>query len=114
MYLFRSAPHGSSAGREGVDALLAASAYSENIQVLFVGDGVLQLLPDQQPDGILSKHYAPMFKLFELYDIEQVYVCQTSLQERGVEAIELLIDAEYLTPQQVAQHLAQAGKILTF
>ncbi|WP_196368939.1 DsrE family protein, partial [Vibrio harveyi] len=38
-YLFRSAPHGNNAGREGVDALLAASAYCEDITVLFVGDG---------------------------------------------------------------------------
>ena len=62
-YLFRSAPHGSAAGREGVDALLAASAYCEDISVIFVGDGVYQLLNGQQPETILSKDYAPMAQI---------------------------------------------------
>lgn len=113
-YLFRSAPHGNNAAREGIDALLAASAYCENIHVFFIGDGVLQLLAGQNPQGILSKHYAPMFKLFELYDVEHIFVCQASLEERGVSQAELLIDAEYLSREQITQYLSGAGKVLTF
>jgi len=113
-YLFRTAPHGSNAGREGIDALLAASAYCENISVIFLGDGVLQLLQGQQTDDILAKNYAPMLKLFDLYDIEQVYVCQSSLSERGLAQADLVLHAERLTREQIAQRLTQAGKILTF
>ncbi|MDF2154682.1 sulfurtransferase complex subunit TusC [Vibrio sp. CAU 1672] len=113
-YLFRSAPHSSSAGREGVDALLAASAYCEDISVIFFGDGVYQLLRDQQPSAILSKDYAPMLKLFDLYDIEQVYVCRSSLAERGLAQADLIIDAEPLSREQLRQRLQQAGKLLSF
>ena len=113
-YLFRSAPHGSNAGREGVDALLAASAYCEDITVLFVGDGVYQLLLGQEPKGILSKDYAPMLKLFDLYDIEQVFVCADSLTERGVAQADLVIDAEALNTEQLKAKLQQAGKLLSF
>ncbi|RJX65013.1 sulfurtransferase complex subunit TusC [Vibrio sinensis] len=113
-YLFTSAPHSSSSGREGVDALLAASAYSEDISVIFMGDGVYQLLLGQQADSILCKDYAPMLKLFELYDIEQVYVCQTSLTERGLTQADLIIDAERSSYEQIRDVLQQAGKILTF
>lgn len=49
-FVFTQGPHGSSAGREGLDALLAASALSENIGAFFLSDGVLQLLPQQQPE----------------------------------------------------------------
>lgn len=113
-YLFQTAPHTSSSGREGVDALMAASAYCEDITVIFVGDGVTQLLHGQQPEEILSKDYAPMFKLFDLYDIEQVFVCEQSLAERGLANADLVIDAEKLTISEVACKLNQAGKILTF
>ncbi|MBY6239001.1 sulfurtransferase complex subunit TusC [Vibrio harveyi] len=113
-YLFRSAPHGSNAGREGVDALLAASAYCEDITVLFVGDGVYQLLFGQEPNGILSKDYAPMLKLFDLYDIEQVFVCADSLAERGLAQADLVIDAEALNTEQLKVKLQQAGKLLSF
>ncbi|WP_162063518.1 sulfurtransferase complex subunit TusC [Vibrio taketomensis] len=113
-YLFRSAPHSSSAGREGVDALLAASAYCEDISVIFTGDGVYQLLQGQQPSEILSKDYAPMLKLFDLYDIEQVYVCQTSLELRGLAQADLVIDAERLDSEALSMQLHQAGKLLSF
>ncbi len=113
-YLFRSAPHSSSAGREGVDALLAASAYCEDISVIFSGDGVYQLLQGQQPSEILSKDYAPMLKLFDLYDIEQVYVCQTSLELRGLAQADLVIDAERLDSEALSTKLHQAGKLLSF
>ncbi|ROV61335.1 sulfurtransferase complex subunit TusC [Vibrio ponticus] len=113
-YLFRSAPHSSSAGREGVDALLAASAYCEDISVLFIGDGVYQLLQGQQPSQILTKDYAPMLKLFDLYDIEQVYVCEKSLAERGLAQADLVIDVEHLDSDAIQSKLHQAGKLLSF
>ncbi|WP_260261318.1 sulfurtransferase complex subunit TusC [Vibrio intestinalis] len=113
-YLFRTAPHGVSSGREGIDALLAASAYCEDITVIFTGDGVYQLLQGQQPQSILSKDYAPMLKLFDLYDIEQVYVCEQSLAERGLSQADLIIDAERMTLDTLKQKLAEAGKLLSF
>jgi len=113
-YLFRSAPHSSSAGREGVDALLAASAYCEDISVIFVGDGVYQLLHGQQTADILSKDYSPMMKLFDLYDIEQVFVCEASLAERGLAQADLVVEAQSLTQPALGELLHQAGKVLTF
>ncbi|MCG9577760.1 sulfurtransferase complex subunit TusC [Vibrio tubiashii] len=113
-YLFRSAPHSSSTGREGVDALLAASAYCEDISVVFMGDGVYQLLLGQQTTEILSKDYSPMLKLFDLYDIEQVYVCETSLLERGLAQADLVIASQPLDPLALSAQLQSADKVLTF
>ncbi|MDN3679384.1 sulfurtransferase complex subunit TusC [Vibrio tapetis subsp. quintayensis] len=113
-FVFRSAPHNTNAGREGVDALLAASAYCEDISVIFLGDGVAQLVNEQNPAAIQSKDYAPMLKLFDLYDIENVYVCQQSLAERGLEKATLTIDVQSLTHSEVTDNLQSAGKLLTF
>ncbi|WP_256744534.1 sulfurtransferase complex subunit TusC, partial [Cronobacter sakazakii] len=41
-FVFTQAPHGTSAGREGLDALLAMSALTEEIGVFFLSDGVFQ------------------------------------------------------------------------
>ena len=42
-FLFRTAPHGNAISREGLDALLAATAFcdEEDIGVFFIDDGVL-------------------------------------------------------------------------
>lgn len=113
-FVFRSAPHSTNAGREGVDALLAASAYCEDISVIFLGEGVTQLVNAQNPVAIQSKAYAPMLKLFDLYDIEQVYVCQQSLAERGLKEAALVIDVQPLSPAELTGVMQSAGKLLTF
>ena len=48
-FLFRTAPHGNAISREGLDALLAATAFcdEEEIGVFFIDDGVLNLLDGQ-------------------------------------------------------------------
>jgi len=83
-FIFKTAPHGSSSGREGLDALLATAALSENIGVFFIGDGVFHLVDAQQPSVIYARDYITTFKLLELYDIETVYACQQSLMMRGI------------------------------
>lgn len=84
-FVFSSAPHGSAAGREGLDALLATSALTDDIGVFFVGDGVFQLLPEQRPGAVLARDYIATFKLLSLYDIDQCWLCADSARERGLD-----------------------------
>jgi tRNA 2-thiouridine synthesizing protein C len=113
-FVFTSAPHACNSGREGLDALLAASAYSEDIAVFFVGDGASQLLSGQEPGGIFSRDYSPAFKLMALYDVEQVYICEASLAEMGLAQAELVLAADRLPRQALAEKLHQCDKLLTF
>lgn len=113
-FIFRTPPHGSASGREGLDALLATSALSEDLGVFFSGDGVYQLLAEQDPSVILSRHYAPTFGLLDLYDVEQVYLCQRSLSERGLALEQMCIPAQVLAPEQWQQTLARFNVRLNF
>ncbi|GAM63717.1 tRNA 5-methylaminomethyl-2-thiouridine synthase tusC [Vibrio ishigakensis] len=113
-FIFSSAPHSTAQGREGLDAILATSALSENITVFFVGQGVNQLLRHQQPQSILSRDYIAAFRLFDLYDVEQVYVCESSLNELGFEQDDLILDCEFLSKQQIAEKLSECVQVLRF
>jgi len=114
-FVFRSAPHGTSAGREGLDALLATSALSEEIGVFFIGDGVFQLLTGQQPDQILARDYIATFRVLPLYDIEDCYLCAHSLRERGLAAdTPWLLDVEVLEANALREKLSQFDVVLTF
>lgn len=114
-FVFRSAPHGSSAGREGLDALLASSALSEDIGVFFINDGVFQLLAQQRPAEILARDYIATFKVLDLYDIEQCYLCARSLEERGLtDYQDWVLDATLLAPQAIRDTLAEFDVVLTF
>lgn len=114
-FIFMTAPHGSSAGREGLDALLATSALSDEIGVFFVGDGVLQILDGQQPGQILSRDYIATFRVLPLYDIDNLWVCACSLRERGLTLqTPLVLDVTPLEPESLRARLGQYDVVLTF
>lgn len=113
-FLFTTPPHGSSKGREGLDTILATSAFTEDISVFFVGDGVLQLLPEQDPELILARDYISTFKVLPLYDIHHCYVCIDSLAERGLMIDYSFLDVQYLPLTAIKQQLQRFDVVLTF
>ncbi|WP_431224699.1 sulfurtransferase complex subunit TusC [Serratia sp. L9] len=114
-FVFTQGPHGNAAGREGLDAMLAASALSEDIGAFFIGDGVLQLLPGQQPEKILARDYIATFGVLPLYDIENRYLCEVALQERGLQQVtDWVLEAEILPADALRQKLASYDVVMTF
>ena len=115
-FLFRTAPHGNSISREGLDALLAATAFcdEEEIGVFFVDDGVLNLLDGQNPELLLQKDFIRTFKLLDLYDIEQRFVCADSLDQYNLQTEQLIISAEKIDRTSLINKLSQAEKVFTF
>ncbi|OAT51184.1 TusC family tRNA 5-methylaminomethyl-2-thiouridine synthase [Proteus hauseri ATCC 700826] len=114
-FVFTQAPHGNAAGREGLDALLATSALTEDIGVFFLSDGVFQLVDNQQPDGILSRHHAATFKVLPLYDITSIYVSQEDITLRGLSAqTSFVLAAQKLSFHDITQKLHDYDVVLRF
>ena len=115
-FLFRTAPHGNAISREGLDALLAATAFcdEEEIGVFFIDDGVLNLLDGQNPELLLQKDFIRTFKLLDLYDIKQRFVCANSLDQYNLQTEQLIISAEKIDRTSLINKLSQAEKVFTF
>ncbi|WP_109079214.1 sulfurtransferase complex subunit TusC [Aggregatibacter kilianii] len=115
-FIFRHAPYGTANTREGLDALLAATAFcaEEDIAVFFLDDGVLNLQPQQHAESTLQKDTASALKLLNLYEIEQRYVCVDSLQQFGLKPQDLMLTCETLPRARLLSILQQSEKILTF
>ena len=115
-FLFRTAPHGNAISREGLDALLAATAFcdEEEIGIFFVDDGVLNLLDGQNPELLLQKDFIRTFKLLDLYDIEQRFVCADSLDQYNLNTEQLIISAEKIDRTSLINKLRQVEKVFTF
>ena len=97
--IISSAPHSTAKGREALDTALALSTFN-HISVFFIGDGVFHLLANQHPE--------------ELYDIEDVYVCKASLDERKLSQTPLNIANQVIDKNQLTQLLANQDVILRF
>ncbi|QCI21238.1 sulfurtransferase complex subunit TusC [Buchnera aphidicola (Hyperomyzus lactucae)] len=83
-FIFSHSPHGTSFGREGLDAILSISAIFKKIAVFFIGDGVLQLIKSYQSENILARNYTSSFSILSFYNIKDFYCCKSSLIERGL------------------------------
>lgn len=116
-FLFTQPPFGSATSREGLDTLLAASAFcdEEDIAICFLNDGVFNLLANQQPNEILQKDHISTFKLIELYDLTECFICEESIQARHLQDAQwILTDAKQRTEAEIFAILANADKVLTF
>lgn len=111
--IISSPPHGSAKGREALDIALAASAFN-HISVFFIDDGVFHLLPNQSPEHILMRDYIATFNMLELYDIEDVYVCKSSLNTRNFAKVTQNITCKVINNQSLNQLLNIQDVILTF
>ncbi len=114
LFLMRKPPYSSMAAREGIDAVLATAAFGVTTGVLFMDDGVSQILHQQQPDPGYLKRTAPMFEALDMYGVESVYVCQKSLQQRGLTPDQLLVPAAPLDAQGIQMLFSQFDHVLTF
>ncbi|KAE9542169.1 sulfurtransferase complex subunit TusC [Ursidibacter maritimus] len=115
--VFTQPPFGSSTGREGLDALLAVSAFcdEDEIAIVFIYDGVFNLIAHQDPTQILQKDHIATFKLLELYELSECFICQNSLEERQLQQAEWILDElHFVEREQIFSLLHQAEKILTF
>jgi len=48
LFVMTQAPYGNSLAKESLDALLASGVFEQEVSALFTGDGVWQLIKDQQ------------------------------------------------------------------
>ena len=115
LFISRHAPYGSSLAKETLDAILAASAYDQTLSLLFMDDGVFQLLRTQESDEIAQKSFAAMLPALSLYDINNIYAHKESLQARQINKDEIILDSiKVIDTIAVRSLLAAQNQLLSF
>ena len=100
--------------REALDAILASAVFDQAVSVLFCGDGVWQLLPEQEDLTGSDKPLARSLAALPLYDVDAIYVDADSLRERGLSPGDLLPLARLAAPEQVRQLLGSSDRLMCF
>ncbi|WP_176672804.1 sulfurtransferase complex subunit TusC [Bisgaardia hudsonensis] len=115
-FIFRQAPYGSSISREGIDTLLAATAFcnEDEIAVFFIDDGIFNLIANQNPTLILQKDFTQSLKLLDLYDIENRYICENTLQQYGLDDTDFILSCKKIDRSSLIKKVKLAEKVLTF
>lgn len=112
LYIFKSAPYGSPVAQEGLDALLAAAIFDQRISVLFIDEGVFQLIDQQNPSQ--QKNQAKMLQALAMYDVDQCFVHTPSAESRGLDAYQYCIPVTTIDDAKTRALIASADHALGF
>lgn len=92
---------GGTAAREALDIALAGGAFELPVALLFLDDGVFQLLTGQQPTVLEQKDLGANLQALPLFGVDELYVCAESLARRGLTASGLALPATLLKSEEL-------------
>ena len=110
----RKAPYSNALAREALDIALAAGVFEQDLALVFIGDGVWQLLDQQASQSINSKNVEKLLAAFPLYDINEIYVDKEALQVRNIDENRLSCTATIVEQPVLSELFESADIILNF
>lgn len=113
-YVNRKAPYGTVYALESLEVVLIGAAFEQDVSVIFMDDGVFEIVKGQDTAGIGMKNFSPTYRALEMYDVEKLYVSKESLEERGLTEEDLLVDVEVKTAAELSELMEEQDVILTF
>jgi len=84
VYINRKAPYGTVYALESLEVVLIGAAFEQEVQLVFVDDGVYQLTKGQSTDGVGMKNFSKTYAALGDYEVTQIYIDEQSLTDRGL------------------------------
>jgi len=114
LVIARHSPYGTGLARASLDLVLAGAAFEQDIAMLFLGDGVLQLLPDQDARQVGRKSIAKQLASLPLYDVESVYADAQAAAQHGIDLSASPVPAKPLNTDETRELIASFEHVLGF
>ncbi|WP_439888573.1 sulfurtransferase complex subunit TusC [Pseudomonas sp. MBLB4123] len=113
LIISRQAPWAGPSAREALDIALAGGAFDLPIALLFLDDGVFQLIPRQQPKALQQKDLGANLQALPMFGVESLYAAACSLQERGLADQPLALTAEILDDEALKALIDRYDQVIT-
>ena len=113
LLVFRHVPYGNALAREGLEAALACGAMGAKTSVLYINEGVWQLLEPQNSSAIDCKNQAAMASALPLYDVDAIWVDEDSLKQRNLTSADINT-GKIINRTRVQALLSSSKSILSF
>lgn len=113
LIISRQAPWSGPSAREALDIALAGGAFDLPLGLLFLDDGVFQLVAGQQPATLQQKDLSANLQALPMFGVEDLFVCSHSLSERGLNPEQLSLPVQLMDSADLAQLLARFDQVVT-
>ena len=113
LFVNRKAPYGTVYALESLEVVLISAAFDQDISVVFMDDGVYQVVKNQDTDAINMKNFSRTYRALDGYDVEKLYVEKESMDARGLGEDDLLVDVEILNAQELGDLMNAQDVVIT-
>lgn len=114
LFITHRAPYSSESPQEQLDALLVSAAFGQTVSVLFQGDGVWQLLAQQEGRAVERRTLSAQLQALPLYEVQHIYADAESLKERGLRGTPLILNAKVLDAPALKTLISEQNIVLRF
>ncbi|MCY7295120.1 sulfurtransferase complex subunit TusC [Alteromonas sp. a30] len=108
-----SASNVSPNGLEALDLAFSFANLEQDVSMFFIDDGVFQLVKNQQPESHGYKNHTKSYPAMAFYDIENIYVCKNSLEQRNLALNDLCIDIALFEKHSLSPLLRNYKHVVT-
>lgn len=110
-FISRQAPYGKSTAQACLDIVLACSVFEQTVNYVFADDGVYQLLAAQKGEPIRAKTLSNALEALKLYGVENIFVDEVSLAQRGLTTDDLILSPETIDYKRLRTLIDQADLV---
>ncbi|MCF6193648.1 MAG: DsrE family protein [Kangiellaceae bacterium] len=100
--------------KESIDLGLVCAAFDHKVNLIFVGDGIYNLISHQSNSGINDKNQLDILKGLEFYEIDSILVEQESLEKVNISQSHLINQAEIKSRIEIKQLNLTANHLVEF
>lgn len=114
LVVIRHTPYGSSMARSSLDTVLAFAAFDQPVNVLFLAEGVLQLISGQDGKAIDGKTLAKQIGSLPLYGVKTFYAEKDALERFSLSIEELPSQVCCVGKEKIRELIAAHEHVLSF
>lgn len=109
LFIIKRPPTDQLKAKDSLDAILTCSVFEQHVGLLFLGDGVLQLTPDQGNHELREQ-----LELLSLYGVRDIYVHHESLVSRQLDCGSLILSPESINNAEAGRLIAAHDTVFHF
>ena len=108
LFVISHPPHRGALAFEMLDELLVGAVFEQQVSVLFIDEGVFQLIDSDETSGGVARGY----RALPTYDVNDVFVDAGSLKQRGLAAESFAIPVRALSRTAVRKLVASHDVVI--
>ena len=112
LYIISRSPYSGVQSFELIDSAMVSAIFENNVSILFRAEGVWSLISDQNGELLNSKTHSKVLSALPTYEIDNLYFCEDSVNERRISRDQIDIPVKPLSLNGQQQLIANQDIVM--